>query len=242
MRKRKKQNNPAGSLVAMSHIQQLSLIDIPPFINHTRVYDADTDSVSKIITCTRQSMEYKQYMRYLKQNLNFNRCMYLSQIANTPSSPGIANVQIEIHHTPFKLDEIIRTICNKHIIDHGFADEFEVADEVVQLHYRHLIGLVPLSHSVHELIHHDAFDVHPALTYGFWKQWIIEYQEYFSESAKLCFDRLKEWEHTNPGQIPQSLEVKYTVIDYQGIPLYQTKELTDQEIIQKQFDTLYIAA
>jgi len=231
-----------GKKIATDTMQKIVLQSIPSFVNNTYVTDAQNDNVHKMITLIRQSMEYKQYMRYLKQNMNFTRCMFLPGITSDISTKSVASVQIDIHHTPFKLDDIVRTICNKHIIDHGYADEFKVGDEVMALHYRNLIGLVPVSKSCHEMIHHDEFDVHPALVYGMWKQYIEEYKEFFTDTGNLVLERLAEWDNTCPGNIPQSLEVKYTLIQYDGLALYNTSQLTEQEVMQKQIDYISIAA
>ncbi len=229
--------NPANTQLAIGKINQITVSTIPTFINNTHIRDADNDSVHKIVSQVRQSMEYKQYMRYLKQNMDFTKCTFLPFLhSGMNGSNNTAKINIEIHHTPFKLDEIVRTVCNKHIMDHDFADEFRVADEVMQLHYRNIVGLIPLSSTVHELIHNDQAEVPPSLVYGYWKQFIVEYKPYFCETAQHCFDRLSEWENTIPGKIPHSLEVKYSLVYCEGIPVYQTLALEDMSKIEEAID------
>jgi hypothetical protein len=177
-------------------------------------------------------------MRYLKLNMGFDKDMYLPYLSytNVNKTQHTSKLVIEIHHTPFKLAEIVRTICNKHIIDHGFADEFDVGNEVMELHYRNLIGLVPLSHTVHELIHKDEFDIPPTLVYGYWKQYIVEYQEYFSEDSKARFQKISDWDHTIFGTVPEVLQVKYSLIECDGVPLYRPRQIGNFQPVQQQLN------
>jgi hypothetical protein len=133
-----------------------------------------------------------------------------------------------MHHTPFKLAEIVRTVCNKHIKRDGFAEEFNVMNVVMSLHYRNMIGIIPVTHTVHELIHSDKCDVCPNLVYGFWKAYIAEYYEFFDDISKEKCDAMKDWELSDSSiTVPDVLKIKYSVIQCEGFPLWQHPALEE---------------
>ena len=101
-------------------------------------------NVEKLI---RTSREYKAYIELLRTNIHvLNHDNILSNITN-------ADVDLEFHHYPFSLYEIVEIVMLKHIAENEKFTSFQIAKEVMNLHYHHQIGLVPLTKTMHELAH-----------------------------------------------------------------------------------------
>ena len=97
----------------------------------------------------RGSFEYKQYIKFLRENINMNKCSFFENVNNIDTF----KVQIHIHHHPFDLFSITKIVFQRRV-DMGLSLEVEeVAKEVMWLHYNLAIGLIPVCETVHELIH-----------------------------------------------------------------------------------------
>lgn len=224
--------DPVGQLIVRPDYNIIQIDEVPSFHNGVRLTNIeDVKRLKKFDAFARRSFEYKRYMRYLKTNLNMNKCSYFSQITNNTE-----RLKIEIHHSPFTLFDITAAVANKQILDHGFADEFDVGDEVMQLHYRNLVGLIPVSPTVHELIHSESMDVDPRLTYGYWKLFIQEYKPYFTDAMLLKCNDLFAWENVTETRIPSILKTKYTLLNYAGIPMYQDQTLTNTQLLLEELN------
>ena len=183
------------------------------------------EDVKRVI---RSSLEYKDYIRYLRENMDMDQCAFFS---NVKAVKG-ARVSIEIHHEPFTLDDIVRVIINKTLDEGKPLNDLDIADQVMELHYRDMVGLVPLSKTIHEVIHpkkgkrgRDLDEVNPkiysplGLCYGNYKNFIEEYENYFEDDI---LDRLeKKIEMTkNPNpEMFNALQVQYEYLDVDGVEL-----------------------
>lgn len=215
--------DPVGQLIVKPTMNIIQIDEVPDFHNNIRLTNIeDTKRLKKLDAFARRSLEYRRYMKYLKQNLNMNKCSYFQGISNT-----LGNVKIEIHHSPFTLFDITCAVANRQIADHGFADEFDVGDEVMKLHYQNLVGLIPVSPTVHELIHSESMDVDPRVTYGYWKVFIQLYKPYFTDAMLLKAIDIEAWDKVTEFRVPAILNTKYTMLNYSGVPLYKNLELED---------------
>lgn len=121
-----------------------------------KYYDLDNDKdrfkfISTVERICRSSMEYKQLIEFLKVNMNMNFCSFFHNVSRNIN--GTAKVRIEIHHEPFTLYDIVAIILNDRIENEKYISIFDIADEVMEVHYKGYVGLVPLSETVHELVH-----------------------------------------------------------------------------------------
>lgn len=102
--------------------------------------------ILKIERMARQSDELKRYINYLSSELDMDKCSLLDSVNKE-------NASIEIHHYPFTLYDITEIVIRENLrLNKGFTT-FSLAKEVVEVHYKNLVGLVPLSKTVHELAH-----------------------------------------------------------------------------------------
>lgn len=97
----------------------------------------------------RRSFEYRAFIKYLRENMDMNKCSFLKGVDNEESF----DIKIEIHHSPLTLYDIIEIVYRKRCAYHEPLNVQMVAKECMILHYRLIIGLIPLSETVHELVH-----------------------------------------------------------------------------------------
>lgn len=98
----------------------------------------------------RQSYEYKLYIGTLKNVLNYTKCTFLPKI----DINEIKGVPIEFHHYPFTLYDLVSIEVNYEIdMGNNNVNPFDIAGRILKYHFQNLVGLVPLSETVHELVH-----------------------------------------------------------------------------------------
>lgn len=154
--------------------------------------------VKRIEKHVRSSMEYRDLMFYLKENVDFGKCAFFSHIEN---ANGIKS-RIEIHHEPFTLYDIVDTVVRKYEEEGRPINDMYISDEVMELHYRNMVGLIPLSKTLHELVHStykegtDKLYIPMHIVYGNFREFIQEYGEYIDDSVyeryKFKIEKSKE--------------------------------------------------
>lgn len=97
----------------------------------------------------RNSLEYKQLMNFLKYNMGMNTCFFLPNVKKEKKS----KISIEIHHTGFVMEDIIKTILYDLYENGEEYDCQSVAEKVMYYHYKGFISLTALSSTAHQLIH-----------------------------------------------------------------------------------------
>lgn len=124
----------------------------------------------------RTSFEYRQMVSYLRDYLDMNKCAFYENITNADTT----KVHIEIHHAPFMLRDICYIVYNKRVAFNEALDEEMVAKEVMYLHYNLWVGLIPLSETVHELVHNQYIFVPCTKVLGHWQEFYNRYKPYMS--------------------------------------------------------------
>jgi hypothetical protein len=133
----------------------------------------------------RSSLEYRELMTFLKDNCDFSNCKFYVNITASKK------VKIEIHHTPFTLFDICSIVLNKWDAEGKQLNAIMMAKEVMLWHYKNFIGLVPLSITVHHVIHgsNDGIKVPLPFVYGKLLEFLKEYEEYIPDNL---FDKFNE--------------------------------------------------
>ena len=122
-------------------IQQANLPDIikireiPTF--EFQVYNLEDDKeyehyIKDIEIQVRRSFEYRQFIKYLRENMNMNKCAFLKGVSNEESF----DIKIEIHHYPFTLRDIVEIVYRKRSYYNESITVQMVAKEAMQLHYK----------------------------------------------------------------------------------------------------------
>lgn len=200
-------------------IEIMKITDIKP-VDKTYIVLNDKDKLvlTKMVeTIVRRSLEYKQYIQFLKEEIDMTQCAFFKNVTNKNGSP----VSIEIHHEPFTLFDITVTVIEK-FIECGYElNPLLIAEEVMSLHYKNMVGLIPLSITVHELVHEGKLFIPLQNVYGNYIQFLEEYGDYITDSIKSVLEtKLKlSKEIINPDT--SILEKKYVYLEVDGFTLPQ---------------------
>ena len=213
-----------------------SLIDVlkmeaPRTMEYDVTYDTEKDKrkfIERTKRVIRTSQEYKDYMRFLRENMDMNKCAFFSGIKHTREN----KVQVEIHHEPFTLDDIVRTVIAKQLDEGKPLNDLDIADEVMELHYNDMVGLVPLSKTIHEVIHSDTdkLFIPISLCYGNYKKFIEEYQDYLEKEDDILARLEKKIELTKGIRDDSfnALEVQFQYLDVDGVELPEKIQVSQE--------------
>ena len=133
----------------------------------------------------RRSNEYKEFISYLKSELDINFCFVMNKMHST-------EVKIEMHHTPFTLYDIVDCVIKKLISLEKPFNSFLVAYLVMQLHYANKAGLIPLSSTMHQYVHSESANnvqIPRDAIIGNIEEFFKEYKDYISPDLKLLYQR-----------------------------------------------------
>jgi hypothetical protein len=136
----------------------------------------------------RQSYEYKTYIGFLKNELNLTKCTFLPMI----DTNEIKRVGVEFHHYPFTLFDITSIVLDEHMLikNEKHINPFKIAEEIMELHFQNYIGLVPLTTTVHELVHSGKVFVNLKYVFGNYTKFMNRYESANSDSYKQMFANL----------------------------------------------------
>lgn len=156
-----------------------------------KVYDLDDEKsfmkyINDIEKRVRNSFEYRRFIDTLKTRDDMNKCAIIEDAVLDKDS----KVKIEIHHHPFTLFDIVMIVYNKRLYNGESLELNMVAKEVLELHYKGMIGLIPLSTTVHKLFH-NGFIFIPVDKVRFnWKAFMNEYYDFFNSEQKDVIERI----------------------------------------------------
>jgi hypothetical protein len=148
--------------------------------------DIDNDKkrfkfIKRIENIVRSSMEYRDYIGYLKETVGLDSCIFFPGITSTGKHNKI---RIEMHHEPLTLFDIVSTIVNKYEEEGLPLDDLLIADEVMEKHFNNEVGLVPLSVTAHELVHNSTKLFLPlTVVYGNYSAFLDEYGPYIPDEV-----------------------------------------------------------
>lgn len=148
--------------------------------------------LSDIKNCVRSSIEYKALIKNLKDYGMMNRSGLNPNISNDLNESG-KKVSIEIHHTPFTLEDIVKIIYEKRTIKGEDLSIEMVAKEVMMCHYMNLVGLFPLTKTEHKLAENGYIFIPINVIYGDYKMFMEIYSEYIDDDTKETIASIEEF-------------------------------------------------
>ena len=149
---------------------------------------AKSKFIKKIEKIIRSSYEYRTYIGILKNELNLTKCTFLPEI-----DISAIKVSLEFHHYPFTLYDLVAIEIEKDInCNNKFIDPFDIADRVMINHYKNIIGLVPLSATVHQLVHDGKKFVNKKYIYGNYEKFIDKYAKSITEEYSSKIEQINE--------------------------------------------------
>ena len=211
-----------------THIpNSIILNDIPPYeIQDYDVFD-DKDFrkyINDVKRCVRSSLEYRQLIQYLRNYMNMNECSFFENINNMDTS----KIRIELHHSPYTLEDLVVTVFNKRVFYGEDIDVEDVAKEVVYIHYFLMVGLIPLSETVHELVHNQFLFIPTNKVVGNYKEFQEVYGNWIPEETK---DKIKMYEDRT---ITYNIEIDKALLQQKQIPI----EVQDEFISLPTMETM----
>ena len=151
----------------------------------------DDKAVKKFIkSCERMirhSTEYKLYIEQLRSNLSeLNRDVVQGNITTL-------DADLEFHHYPFSLYDLIEIYMIKAMLEDRKITTYSVSRAIMDLHYKHHVGLVPLGKTNHELVHDGKLFISENQIFGNFKQFARDYDIAISMDLKAKLKDLKNY-------------------------------------------------
>lgn len=143
----------------------------------------DKDKIKMIKTVeriARSSQEYRQYIQFLRDEIDMTQCSFFNNMSNKESK----RIGIEIHHEPFTLFDITQVVLEKWIAEEMDINPLLIAAEVMRIHYQGNVGLIPLSLTVHDLVHNGRLFIPLQNVYGNFIKFLEEYDKYIPNDLK----------------------------------------------------------
>lgn len=198
-------------------------LNIPKMTPIDKVYcimnDKDKLKLIKTVeSIVRRSLEYKQYIRFLRDEIDMTACSYFANISN---ADGHKRVSIEIHHEPFTLFDITQIVLEKFIANDEDINPLLIASEVMSLHYKNMVGLLPLSVTAHQLVHDGKLFVPLQNVYGDYIKFLQEYSEYIPSDIHNMLEIKLNLSKDISNADTSILEKKYVYLNVDGFNLPQ---------------------
>lgn len=177
----------------------------------------------------RPSFEYSWFIDMLKRTLDVKSCVFFKGYSVDNG------MKLQFHHHPFTLYDYTEAVVNKLLSENeeGFVYENEVCKEVAKLHYRLMVGLVPLDPTSHQQVHDHVLDIPPKLVIGNYEKFFKEYNEFIPESTKCKYTDWLTENHDQPLEIPSNFKYKPTIINAFNRDVVTTKQIDDMLLNDK---------
>ena len=180
-----------------SNIEIVEVKDIPDDGYHVSIStDKEKERfIKRIERIVRKSGEYRDYIQFLRQNLDMDSCAFFNNVTKKTNS----KIRIEVHHEPLTLYDIVKILTEKHLQTGEEIDDLLIAEEVTRIHYTNQVGLIPLSKTLHEVVHNsNKLTIPMYMISGNFMSFLRENEEYWQEDKaivkklELLFTRTKE--------------------------------------------------
>lgn len=180
-----------------------------------------TKLIKSIEMVVRSSQEYRDYIKFLKDNIDMTKCTYFNNLSNKDGK----KISIEIHHEPFTLYDITMIVVDKFLAEEIPINVLDIAEEVMEIHYRDLVGLLPLSSTVHELVHEGKLLIPLQVVYGDYIKFLEDYDDYIGQDLRNILEaKLIMSKEVVDNSI---LVTKYVYIEVDGMSFPQPIDLKE---------------
>lgn len=160
----------------------------------------------------RDSLEYQDLVYFLKRKHGMYSC------GIHPNLTVWEGFRIELHHTPFCLEDIVHIVTNKRKQRNESLKMTDIAKEIMELHYLGLVGLYPLCMLCHYFCHSDEGDslfIPLENVFGDPEKFFELYKPYATESILTKWNNLLQLNkgyHLITEHIPIELQKKYIYV------------------------------
>ena len=169
----------------------------------------------------RNSHTYKKFIDFLREQVDMVKCSFYENVNNIDTF----SIKIHIHHAPLTLYDIVTTVYSKRLCNHEPLSELMVAKEVMWVHYNMMVGLIPLSETVHELVHQGMLFIPLNKVFGIYKNFASMYGLYMDPQLKANLSRAEEISRDyDISKQTKILEVNPVYIDPSGAYEFPNRE------------------
>lgn len=200
-----------------SEVIYINLSQIPPC--EAKEYDlTDPKDFKKYMNdiekkSCRGSFEYRRMVQYLREYMNMNRCSFMENVTNLTDF----GIKIHLHHSPFTLYDIVNVVYLKRAVMGEQLDVEMVAKEVMYLHYRFAVGLIPLSETVHDLVHNGYIFIPVQNVMGNYQLFYDLYHDFIPPETKDLYERILDFsEDFDPTLQNKVLQKSYVYYNIEG--------------------------
>lgn len=189
-------------------------IDEPPKRDpyHFKTAKEKVKFIHSVEMTVRHSMEYRDYIKFLKRNTDLRRCEVLRGL----SSDNGRHYTIEIHHEPFTLFDIVETVVNRREQENESLSPLLIADEVMGLHYDGKVGLIHLSSTMHGLVHDDKIFIPLQYIFQAYDKFYSEYKDYINPIVEEKLSAKVELSLKSDEILSDSIDPMFTYIKIDG--------------------------
>lgn len=186
-------------------------------------------SVEKMV---RFSPEYRLWVEYIIDTLGQNKCEFTGELKSETS--------VDVHHHPICLYTIVKTLIDDKLKKKEAFCTFDIARDVIELHFQNKVGYVLMLSSLHEKYHNGFMQIPIEFVSGDYKYLLTHYEmdsEEYNRILLLCAvhkdDIVQTWSKNNyPGITNNSTEIKQ-IENNQTVLVKDKKEdeITDEKIL-----------
>ena len=137
-------------------------------------------SVEKMV---RSNDDYKLWLSTIRDEPMLSQDAFLYNVGSNVA-------EIQLHHFPFNLFNVVRNVTDQMLYDDKKVSTFIVADKVIQLHFQGMIGLVPLSVTMHEIAHLGKLNFVRTQIFGEWEAYYEAYKDYMDDYEHSVIKKL----------------------------------------------------
>ena len=177
-------NTPGFEILKIDDLPEYGIVDYDLMDDKDRKHYFD--DIERMV---RTSFEYRQFTKYLRENCDMNKCSIYESVTNVDSF----KIKIHLHHHPFTLYDIVTIVYNKRCVYQESLNVELVAKEVLFLHYSLYVGLIPLSETVHELVHNNYLFIPLNRVFGAFKEFANMYIDFIPVEILDLLDRNIEY-------------------------------------------------
>lgn len=183
--------NKADNIYLDNESTIIDITDMPYFENDQYDFLDEKDFkhyISDLERTVRMSFEYRTLISYLKNTEGMDVCSFLDNVTSRDNT----KVKIEIHHSPLTLYDICMAVFKKRQHNNEDISINGVAEEVMWLHYAGWVGLIPLSKTVHEMIHNQYLFIPTDTVRGNYRAFVNAYYDYIDPEVLDYIDNAEQ--------------------------------------------------
>lgn len=190
-------------------------IEVSDFDITSNYIEDETELDSKMIQYIerqiRNSYEYRSYINYLKTELDLTKCSLLPNLDTHD-----IKFSLEFHHFPFSLYDITEIITKSMLKEAKGApvSTFDIAKTIIGEHYRNVIGLVPLSKTLHEMAHNNAIVIPLKSINGKYREFVREYGLHIDDSTLDRLNAIEEYNQKIEALAYNKEKLKKRIVNY----------------------------